>query len=319
MTDPGTRFADLPDYILGITKEIWEDRGVSTLRRYYDPDVVVRAASGVTRGNEDVIAATMSTLVEFPDRQLLGEDVIWCGNSDDGFLSSHRLIILATHTVDGAHGKAVGAKLAYRVIGDCAVADNVIFDEWVVRDQGAVAAQLGTDAASMARSRLEFGGGADPSNVPLTPHNEPAGTYRGFGNEHRIGIRYESLLNRIMDSDVSAVRAEYDRACHLELPGGVTGHGCAAAERFWIGLRSAVPRGRFTVHHRIGMNEPRSSPRAALRWSLSGSHDGWGRYGRPTGADVHIMGISHAEFGPRGLRREYVVVDDVAVWQQILA
>ena len=30
------------------------------------------------------------------------------------------------------------------------------------------------------------------------------------------------------------------------------------------------------------------------------------------------MGLSHAEFGPWGLRREYVVYDEVAVWKQIL-
>ena len=29
------------------------------------------------------------------------------------------------------------------------------------------------------------------------------------------------------------------------------------------------------------------------------------------------MGISHAEFGPRGLRREYVVFDETAIWKQI--
>ena len=58
-------------------------------------------------------------------------------------------------------------------------------------------------------------------------------------------------------------------------------------------------------------------PRAAIRWSLSGRHDGQGRFGPPTGADVHIMGISHAEFGPWGLRREYTLIDDVAVWKQI--
>ena len=59
-------------------------------------------------------------------------------------------------------------------------------------------------------------------------------------------------------------------------------------------------------------------PRAALRWSLRGRHDGWGRFGPPTGADVYLMGLSHAEFGPWGLRREYVVYDQVAVWKQIL-
>ncbi|MEO1640509.1 MAG: nuclear transport factor 2 family protein, partial [Pseudomonadota bacterium] len=31
------RWKDFPDYIIGITKEIWEDRGVGTLNHYYAP------------------------------------------------------------------------------------------------------------------------------------------------------------------------------------------------------------------------------------------------------------------------------------------
>jgi hypothetical protein len=59
-------------------------------------------------------------------------------------------------------------------------------------------------------------------------------------------------------------------------------------------------------------------PRAAVRWSLTGCHDGWGMLGRPTGAPVHVMGITHAEFGPWGLRREFTIFDETAVWKQIV-
>ncbi len=31
------RWKDFPDYIIGITKEIWEDRGIATLHQYYAP------------------------------------------------------------------------------------------------------------------------------------------------------------------------------------------------------------------------------------------------------------------------------------------
>jgi len=102
------RFKDFPDYIIGVTKEIWEDRGVGTLNHYYAPDIPVRSPMGIQRGNQAVIASTMATIHEFPDRELLGEDVIWSGNEDDGFLSSHRLLTTATHTQDGAFGPATG-------------------------------------------------------------------------------------------------------------------------------------------------------------------------------------------------------------------
>ena len=59
------------------------------------------------------------------------------------------------------------------------------------------------------------------------------------------------------------------------------------------------------------------SPRAAVRWSLNGTHDGWGMFGQPTGTQIHVMGFTHAEFGPYGLRREFTLFDPVSIWKQI--
>ena len=113
------KFKDFPDYIVGITKEIWEDRGIATLHRYYSDDIVVRSPGSVVLGNQSVIAATMATLAEFPDRQLFGEDVIWSGDPDAGMLSSHRILSTATHDGGGVYGPASGRKLSYRILADC--------------------------------------------------------------------------------------------------------------------------------------------------------------------------------------------------------
>jgi hypothetical protein len=312
------KFSDLPDYILGITKEIWEDRGIETLNRYYAPDIVVRSPSGVVIGNQGVIGATMATLAEFPDRTLLGEDVIWSGDEDSGFLSSHRILSTATHTGDGIYGAASGATFRYRIIADCAAKDNQIYDEWLIRDQGAIVNQLGIEPKRFAAEQIDAEGGPELAQQPFSNDPEVPIHYTGTGNEEETGHRYSDLLKRLMTGDFAAIPATYDRAAHLELPGGITGHGWGAADEFWLGLRSALPSATFTVHHQIGRGDKDLSPRAALRWSLTGNHDGWGRYGAPTGASVHVMGISHAEFGPWGLRREYVLIDDTAVWKQIL-
>ena len=128
------KFADFPDYIVGITKEIWEDRGIATLHKYYAPNIIVRSPGSVVIGNQGVIAATMATLAEFPDRTLLGEDVIWSGTPKTGMLSSHRLHSTATHSHGGVYGVATGTKLRYRIIADCHAKDNQIDDEWLIRD-----------------------------------------------------------------------------------------------------------------------------------------------------------------------------------------
>ncbi|OYX43005.1 MAG: polyketide cyclase [Rhodobacterales bacterium 32-67-9] len=312
------RFRDFPDYILGITREIWEDRGIATLHHYYAPDIVVRSPGSVVVGNQGVIAATMATLAEFPDRKLFGEDVIWSGTPEDGMLSSHRILSTATHLGDGIYGRASGRKLCYRIIADCHAIDNQINDEWLIRDQGAIVRQMGIDARDFARDLIAREGGAEACIRPLTPATDRPGPYTGTGNDNEWGQRYADLLTRIMSADMAAIPAEYDRACQLEHPGGVTGHGRDAADRFWMSLRAAFPDAAFTVHHRIGRDDPKMPPRAALRWSLSGRNTGWGAFGRPTGAEIYLLGLSHAEFGPWGLRREYVLFDETAIWKQIL-
>ena len=312
------KWKDFPDFIIGITKEIWEDRSIATLHHYYGPKMPVRSAASLVIGNQNVIAATMATLAEFPNRTLLGEDVIWCGTPETALLSSHRLLSTATHTRDGMYGKASGKKLAYRIIADCAARDNAIFDEWLIRDQGAIVRQMGWDPKAFAADLIAREGGPEKCIRPFTPDMDVDGGYNGKGNDHPVGMRYASILSRIMAADLAVVGREYDRAVQLELPGGVTGHSWGDADEFWMGLRAAFPSARFEIHHTIGRDDREFSPRAALRWSLTGTHDGWGAFGAPTHAPVHIMGLSHAEFGPWGLRREYVLYDEVAIWKQIL-
>jgi hypothetical protein len=312
------KFKDLPDYIIGITKEIWEDRKISTLHRYYADDMAVRSPASVVLGNKNVISATMATLAEFPDRALLGEDVIWSGSDEEGFLSSHRLLSTATHTRSGMYGEATGRKLSYRILADCAVKDNQIYDEWLVRDQGAIVRQMGWEPKKFAADLIEREGGPENCVKPFTPEIDVAGRYKGRGNDHPVGHRYAEILTRIMSADMAVIAEQYDRAVQLDLPGGVTGHSFGDTDQFWMGLRAALPTAKFEIHHQIGRDDPLFSPRAALRWSLTGKHDGWGCFGTPTGAEVHVMGISHAEFGPWGLRREYVLFDETAIWKQIL-
>ena len=312
------KFSDLPDYILGITKEIWEDRGVDALHRYYAPKITVRSPDGVVVGNEEVIGATLATLAEFPDRQLLGEDVIWSGDEDSGFLSSHRIFSTATHLGEGAYGPPSGTRLRYRIIADCACLENQVYDEWLIRDQGAIVRQLGTDPKRFAADQMAKEGGIYKARRPFSPAIDKEALYQGTGNDHEAGARYGDALVQIMHGRLAVIPEVFDRAAHLELPGGLTGHGWGDADAFWLGLRSAFPDADFRIHHRIGRSDEGMAPRAALRWSLDGAHDGWGAFGPPTGAPVHVMGLSHAEFGPWGLRREYVLYDETAIWKQIL-
>ena len=311
------RFADFPDYILGITREIWEDRGLGArMKEYYHPEVIVRMPDGIFFGAPALITATMATCVEFPDRVLLGEDVIWSGTPEVGMLASHRILSTAIHARDGMYGPATGRKVTYRAIADCYAKTNRISDEWLVRDTGAMIRQLGWDVQDWVRTCLVR---LDPETQPFRPAVDVQGPYTGRGNDNQWGAAFAALLTRVMQAEFSVIPDQYDRAIQAEYPGAQTVHGTDGVVAFWLGLRSAFPSAKFEIHNQIGMEEPNMPPRSAIRWSLTGTHDGWGAFGAPSGADVHVMGISHAEFGPRGLRREWTLYDETAIWTQILA
>lgn len=312
------KWPTFPDYIIGITKEIWEERGIASLREYYAGDIIVRMPSGISVGNQAVIAGTMATLAEFPDRELLADDVVWSGSPEAGMLSSHRISCTATHAHGGVFGRATGRKIAFRAIADCHARNNVIDDEWLARDQGAICLQLGSEPEAFARALIDREGGPEKAAKPFTPEQDQTGPYQGRGNDNHWGGRYADILKAIMATDFTAVAREYDRACRLAYPDGVEARSIGPAEEFWLGLRAAFPSADFTIDHQIGNEDAMLGPRAAVRWSLRGRHEGWGRFGPPSGADVYVMGFSHADFGPWGLRSETVVFDTVAIWKQIL-
>lgn len=121
-----------------------------------------------------------------------------------------------------------------------------------------------------------------------------------------------------MSHDDAVIGTDYDRAVHISHAGNVTGWGRPFAESQWMHFRTAFPDATFAIDQQIGRTDAGEPDCAAIRWSLSGTHSGYGLWGSPTGAPVRIMGFTHAEFGPWGLRREFTLWDQVSIWKQIL-
>ena len=59
MTGFDPKWKDPADFIIGITKEIWEDRNIGSLNHRYHKTIPVRSPAALVHGNGGVIAATM--------------------------------------------------------------------------------------------------------------------------------------------------------------------------------------------------------------------------------------------------------------------
>ena len=196
------KYRDFPDFILKITKQIWEGKDVESIAQFYTDDIPVISPFGVTYGTKPVIEATYNTLKEFPDRQLLGEDVIWNGNDENGYHSSHRILSKGTHLGEGFYGKPSGKEIYYRVIADCACKNNQVYDEWIVRDQGAMVRQIGYSPEEFANITIEKEGGFDKAKQTLDKSELKPSNYHPIPvKTNSAGEKYSKILNKIFTDD----------------------------------------------------------------------------------------------------------------------
>ena len=315
------KFRDFPDYIQTITREIWEERGIgSSLRKYYAPDVIVRASNALITGNAGVTAATLATLHEFPDRRLVYDDCIWIGNDDTGYLSSHRLISVMRKQNDGVYGRGTGQLVRSRIIADCVVSAGVISEEWLVRDHGAFATCLGTTAEALARDIVAADLAATGRVSVFTPERDVPGPYVATVDDSVDAQRYADGWRAIWGSKTpAAIRDFYHQGASVAVAGGEVLSGHSDIDRFVISYLAAFPDAAFTVDHLIVNRDPGQPVRLALRWSINAIHSGWGRFGAPTGAPVYILGMTHAYMVGGRITMEWICTDEVAIWKQIIA
>ena len=312
------KYKNFPDYILKITKQIWEGKDVNSIANYYTKDIPVRSPFGVTYGNKPVIDATFATLREFPNRQLLGEDIIWNLDSDSGYHSSHRILSKGTHLGEGSYGKPTGKDIYYRVIADCACKNNQVYDEWIVRDQGAMVRQLGFTPKEFAKKIIENEGGLEQANELFNSKSDTKSEYKpNIAPKNSIGIKYSNILNKIFTSDYNF--SDYARAASIYWPGNKIGHGREDIEKFWKSLKEAFSNFKFSIEHIGYLEEEGKNPKASIRWFLNANHSNkTSDFGKATNKNIFIMGINHAEIIDENVIREWVLFDEVAIWKQIL-
>jgi predicted ester cyclase len=307
-------FRDLDDYIRVVTDRIWEGRRIDDIHRYYSEDCAVETPSSVSVGIQPVIDGTRATLVAFPDRRLLAEDIISSGDEEGGFLSSHRIFSPMTHAGPGVFGAASGRPVYARTVADCVCVGNRIVHEWLVRDQAAIARQIGRHERDVAQDWVDLRGGWHKPAMPPAP-----GGYVSFVDTAAVASRYaDCLRERWLTADAGALRHTHAGDAIAALPGGEMAVGVDAIQAFWRGMTGALSATAIQIEHRVANERPGRATAVAARWRVQARHAGEGRYGHATGRAVEVLGISHAELETGRIVREWHLIDDVAIWMQLL-
>ncbi|NGP45684.1 ester cyclase [Bacillaceae bacterium SIJ1] len=317
-------YLDFVDYIIKITHRIWEEKAIGLIYQTYHNDVIMHAGSTNIQGVNEVVSGTLQTLHAFPDRTLIAENVIWSGNDQEGFLSSHRIMSNATNLGDSSFGSATGRRASFRTVADCFVHSNRIVEEWLVRDNLHLVQQLGFDPVVIAKQLAKQG----ENKASLQSHFGASQTMRGQlepelyvsqATSFDIGDFILEMYNKVWDwrlfnhvKDFYTDHAVVHYICDKDLVGAEQIQGML------ISLFASFPRAKFTVD-RVTCNEGVTHDEwdVAVRWRLQGLHEGIGYFGQPSKQPVEILGISHLKVRGERIVEEWITFDGLDVLRQI--
>ncbi len=309
------------DFILGITFEIWEQRGVELIHRYYAPDVEVYGLDGVIRGAGAMVEGTRQMLEAFPDRLLLGDNVVWSGDAENGFYSSHRITSPMTNRGPSAFGAATGRRVCITNVADCVVKDGVITREWLMRDNLALVRQLGFDATEAARRLAARIGPDDRAWIarerervaraaPLGATAQPAADGARLAGEF--------LAAQWAAADLASRQDRYAPYAVLHRSPVERYSGREAIAGHFAAMRRAFGDPQVSLDHVASQPFGSGGLDIAARWTAAGSHADAFAGVAATGRPIFILGVSHWRTVAGRIVAEWTVFDQLAVLGQIV-
>ena len=317
-------YVDIIDYIVRITHRIWEEKDVGYIYDTYSHTCKVHDDVGLQYGRDKIVADTVHTIDPFPDIRLYADEIVWAGDDEVGFDTSHRTVIVGHNTGYSRYGPPTGRKVTCWCIANCRVLANEIFEEWVIYDTASLIRQLGFDVREMAR---EFGNQMDLDGISdqrsgdserLPGQRKPL--YMSIADPGGLDVRdfievtYHNIWNRRM---LGTVRDAY--APELRFRGSTNRvfHGRGEYQSFILSIMAMFPDLALQVDDVYWMGNEKDGYLTSVRWSIDGTHRGDGIYGAPTGRRIRMWGISQHRINDGKIVEELMLFNEFAVMQQI--
>lgn len=318
------RFTDFVDYIIRITHEIWEEKAIGKLYDYYANTINIHTSSGTIYGRNAVFDASIEAMAAYPDRRLYGDEVIWGGNDVDGFYSSHRLTHAGTNRGWSLYGPPTGKRVRYSAVADCLCLNNMVIEEWLVRDELSLVIQLGLDPVETAKKMIkkdkkngfnvQISGDIERGIGQLPPPKMPEPESDTFDPEYFVKRMIHEIWNwRLLNK----AREFYADNFNFEGPTQRKFQGINDYQTYVLSLLSPFPDLAMNVDHFCYVGDETVGYRTATRWTMRGTHTGYGVYGEPTGNSIRIMGVTHQLIKGGRVQSEWTLFDEFALLKQI--
>jgi predicted ester cyclase len=318
------QYVDIIDYIVRITHRIWEEKNIGYIYDTYRHNSRVTDDSGLQYGRDKIVADTIHTINAFPDIRLYADEIVWAGDDQVGFFTSHRTVIIGHNTGYSRYGPPTGKKIAVWCIANCVALENEIFEEFVLYDTSSMLVQLGFDLRRKAR---ELGNAARPT-APLErlhgeaerlpgqgkPPHLPPKPSDTFDVEDFIRRAYHYIWNWRM---LGKVDEAYAPSLRFYGPTNRSYYGRGAYKAFILSLLAMFPDGMLEIDDIYWMGNERDGFLTSVRWHFVGTHRGAGIYGSPSGRQITMWGITQHRILDGAIGDEWMMFNEFDVMQQI--
>jgi len=317
-------YQNIIDYIVRITYKIWEDREVEYIADTYSESSEVFDDYGLQHGCQKIIADTHHTTGAFSDIQLIADEVVWAGDDEIGYHTSHRTIIRGTNDGDSKYGPATNRQIDVLVIANCVALENEIFLEHVLYNNSSMLQQLGHDLTELAPKLA-----ADPSpgwprdsatwdNLRSATRPERpisiAQPIDGFDVDRFARVTIDQLWNQ---RDYACLSSAYAPDFAFSGPTNRVFSGARSYRDFLASLSTAFPDLQTQVDEVYWMGNDADGYLTSERWSAEGTHSGQGLYGEPTGKTVQIWGITQHHIVKGRIVQEWLLFNELDLMMQL--
>ena len=319
-------YRNIIDYIVRITHRIWDERDVDYIARSYADDSRVYDDYGLQLGSGKIIADTRHTTGAFSNIQLIADEIVWAGDDQTGYHTSHRTLIRGRNDGPSKYGPATNREVDVWLIANCVALENEIFLEHVLYNASSLLSQLGLNLERAARELAA----APPAGWPRDPGTwqalrqaaRPAqplyisAPTAGFDVDAFARETFERLWNR-RDYQVLAERYAPDFA--FRGPTDRAFSGGEAYRGFLASLIAAFPDLELQMDEVYWMGNDRDGYLSATRWSGGGRHLGEGIYGAPTGCEAQLWGLTQQRIVDGRIVNEWLLFNELDVMMQLAA
>lgn len=319
-------YPNIIDYIVRITYKIWEDRDVEYIAATYSDDSKVFDDYGLQFGNQKIIADTHHTTGAFSNIRLIADEIVWAGNDEVGYHTSHRTLIRGTNDGDSKYGPATGKDVDVLVIANCVAKGNKIFLEHVLYNNSSLVQQLGLDLSEMAnkmaseapegwpRSAQIWANlrGASSPNPPLS-RSDPID---GFDVDAFSRANFDSLWN---ENHFAALAEIYIEDFPFYGPSDRSFRGRDAYRTFIDAMCTTFPDLHLQVDEVYWMGNDTDGYMSSVRWSATATHLGDSLYSDPQGCVVQLWGITQQRIRSGKVEAEWTLFNELDVMMQLAA